>query len=98
MFHFEELISFGTGSLQAKELLERVAKQVQPVMRKHSWSVPLLSELYSRNSRVWVRRILLHTSCKYALNFNSHAFHVCSARVNNAVFDREASFCFMHDV
>ncbi|EIE22816.1 WLM-domain-containing protein [Coccomyxa subellipsoidea C-169] len=40
-------------SSKAKELLERVAKQVQPVMRKHSWSVPLLSELYSCNSRVW---------------------------------------------
>ncbi|KAK9917645.1 hypothetical protein WJX75_006759 [Coccomyxa subellipsoidea] len=40
-------------SSKAKELLERVAKQVQPVMRKHSWSVPLLSELSSRKSRVW---------------------------------------------
>lgn len=41
--------------VQAKHLLERVAKQVQPVMHKHSWTVPLLSELSSKNGRLWVR-------------------------------------------
>ncbi|BDA50451.1 probable DNA-dependent metalloprotease WSS1 [Coccomyxa sp. Obi] len=40
-------------SSKAKDLLERVAKQVQPVMRKHSWTVPLLSELSSKNGRLW---------------------------------------------
>ena len=43
-----------TSFVKAKHLLERVAKEVQPVMRKHSWTVPLLSELSAKNGRLWV--------------------------------------------
>ena len=39
---------------QSKEMLAKVAMQVQPVMRKHSWDVPLLSELTAVNGRLWV--------------------------------------------
>ena len=30
---------------QAKQILERIAKQVQPIMRKHDWRVKVLSEM-----------------------------------------------------
>lgn len=31
---------------EAKEILERVAKQVQPIMRKRKWKVKVLSEFW----------------------------------------------------
>jgi DNA-dependent metalloprotease WSS1 len=34
---------------EAQELLEKVAWQVQPIMRKHGWSVPVLAEFLPRN-------------------------------------------------
>ncbi|XP_074282491.1 DNA-dependent metalloprotease WSS1-like [Silene latifolia] len=33
---------------EAQKILERVAKQVQPIMRKHNWHVKLLSEFYTK--------------------------------------------------
>ncbi|XP_057529380.1 uncharacterized protein LOC130807973 isoform X2 [Amaranthus tricolor] len=33
---------------QAKQILERIAKQVQPIMRKHDWRVKVLSEIPKR--------------------------------------------------
>jgi DNA-dependent metalloprotease WSS1 len=41
---------------QAKRLLEDVARQVQPLLRKRMWSVPLLSEFFPRNPNLLVRR------------------------------------------
>lgn len=35
--------------MQARELLEAVAKQVQPIMRRRQLEVPLLSEFYPSN-------------------------------------------------
>ncbi|XAR67378.1 Ubiquitinyl hydrolase 1 [Bertholletia excelsa] len=35
---------------EARKILERVAKQVQPIMRKHKWRVKLLSEFCPKNS------------------------------------------------
>ncbi|KAK5772397.1 hypothetical protein PVK06_048685 [Gossypium arboreum] len=37
------------GEEEAKKILEKIAKQVQPIMRKHKWRVKLLSEFYSNN-------------------------------------------------
>ncbi|KAL0030955.1 hypothetical protein WJX79_003815 [Trebouxia sp. C0005] len=37
------------GSAEALELLRRIARQVQPVMRKRGWRVPLLSEFSPKN-------------------------------------------------
>ena len=34
------------GQDEARKILERVAKQVQPIMRKHKWRVKLLSEFW----------------------------------------------------
>lgn len=34
------------GEEEARKILERVAKQVQPIMRKHNWRVKLLSEFW----------------------------------------------------
>lgn len=31
---------------EAQKILERIAKQVQPIMRKHNWRVKLLSEFW----------------------------------------------------
>lgn len=31
---------------EAKEILEKVAKQVQPIMRKRKWKVKILSEFW----------------------------------------------------
>ena len=39
---------------QARALLEQVALQVQPIMRKRSLHVPLLSEFYPANPRLLV--------------------------------------------
>lgn len=30
---------------EAMKILERIAKQVQPIMRKHNWRVKVLSEM-----------------------------------------------------
>ncbi|KAL5802227.1 hypothetical protein ACOSQ3_030686 [Xanthoceras sorbifolium] len=35
---------------EAKKILERIAKQVQPIMRKHKWRVKLLSEFCPNNA------------------------------------------------
>ncbi|XP_022896124.1 DNA-dependent metalloprotease WSS1 isoform X2 [Olea europaea var. sylvestris] len=35
---------------EARKILERVAKQVQPIMRKHNWRVKVLSEFCPKNS------------------------------------------------
>lgn len=37
------------GEEEGKKILERVAKQVQPIMRKHNWRVKLLSEFWYFN-------------------------------------------------
>ncbi|GAB2279824.1 hypothetical protein Dimus_014463 [Dionaea muscipula] len=37
------------GQEEAKMILERIAKQVQPIMRKHKWRVKVLSEFYPNN-------------------------------------------------
>ncbi|KIY97197.1 DNA damage response protein WSS1 [Monoraphidium neglectum] len=34
---------------RARQLLESVARQVQPIMRRRQWRVPLLSEFFPRN-------------------------------------------------
>ena len=34
------------GEEDAKKILEKVAKQVQPIMRKHKWRVKLLCEFW----------------------------------------------------
>lgn len=31
---------------EARKILEKIAKQVQPIMRKHKWRVKLLSEFW----------------------------------------------------
>lgn len=31
---------------EAKNILDRIAKQVEPIMRKHNWRVKLLSEFW----------------------------------------------------
>ncbi|KAK9269168.1 hypothetical protein L1049_000937 [Liquidambar formosana] len=37
------------GEDEARKILERIAKQVQPIMRKHKWRVKLLSEFCPNN-------------------------------------------------
>ncbi|KAJ0101703.1 hypothetical protein Patl1_03969 [Pistacia atlantica] len=37
------------GEEEAKKILERIAKQVQPIMRKHKWRVKVLSEFCPTN-------------------------------------------------
>lgn len=37
------------GEEEAKEMLEKIAKQVQPIMRKRKWRVKLLSEFWYLN-------------------------------------------------
>ncbi|CAO2835728.1 unnamed protein product [Amaranthus hypochondriacus] len=37
---------------QAKQILERIAKQVQPIMRKHNWRVKVLSEMYPKRKEL----------------------------------------------
>ncbi|XP_022937195.1 DNA-dependent metalloprotease WSS1-like isoform X3 [Cucurbita moschata] len=37
------------GEKEAKEMLERIAKQVQPIMRRHKWRVKVLSEFCPKN-------------------------------------------------
>ena len=34
------------GQDEAKKMLEKIAKQVQPIMRKHKWRVKVLSEFW----------------------------------------------------
>lgn len=34
------------GEEEAKKMLDKIAKQVQPIMRKHNWRVKLLSEFW----------------------------------------------------
>lgn len=35
-------------------MLEEVTRQVQPIMRKHSWRVPLVTEFFPNNPRLLV--------------------------------------------
>lgn len=37
---------------EAKQILERIAKQVQPIMRKHNWRVKVLSEMYPKRKEL----------------------------------------------
>ncbi|XP_045819480.1 uncharacterized protein LOC123912928 [Trifolium pratense] len=37
------------GTEQAHKMLEKIAKQVQPIMHKHKWRVKVLSEFYPNN-------------------------------------------------
>lgn len=40
---------------EAREILERVAKQVQPIMRKRKWKVKVLSEFWwDQNFPLWI--------------------------------------------
>ncbi|GAY47683.1 hypothetical protein CUMW_106200 [Citrus unshiu] len=39
-----------SGEGEAKRMLDRIAKQVQPIMRNHKWKVKLLSEMHSKNA------------------------------------------------
>lgn len=34
------------GEEEARKILERIAKQVQPIMHKHKWRVKVLSEFW----------------------------------------------------
>jgi hypothetical protein len=34
------------GEEEARRMLDKIAKQVQPIMRKHNWRVKLLSEFW----------------------------------------------------
>ena len=34
------------GGDEARKFLEKIAKQVQPIMRKHKWRVKVLSEMW----------------------------------------------------
>ena len=40
------------NDVEAKQMLERIAKQVQPIMRKRSWRVPRLSEFFPANANL----------------------------------------------
>ncbi|KAK9689464.1 hypothetical protein RND81_09G060900 [Saponaria officinalis] len=37
---------------EARKILERIAKQVQPIMRKHNWRVKVLSEMYPKRKQL----------------------------------------------
>jgi len=37
---------------EAKQMLTKIAKQVQPIMRKRSWRVPRLSEFFPANANL----------------------------------------------
>ncbi|XP_010675902.2 DNA-dependent metalloprotease WSS1 isoform X1 [Beta vulgaris subsp. vulgaris] len=37
---------------EAMKILERIAKQVQPIMRKHNWRVKVLSEMYGKRKNL----------------------------------------------
>ena len=39
---------------QARELLETVASQVQPILRRRKWTVPMLSEFYPQQRNLLV--------------------------------------------
>ncbi|KAI3510260.1 hypothetical protein L1887_25793 [Cichorium endivia] len=40
------------GGDEARRFLEKIAKQVQPIMRKHKWRVKVLSEMCPKNPRL----------------------------------------------
>lgn len=40
---------------EARELLETVSKQVQPILRKRQWTVPVLKEFLPKNPNLLVR-------------------------------------------
>ncbi|KAL9444657.1 hypothetical protein AB3S75_017779 [Citrus x aurantiifolia] len=45
-----------SGEGEAKRILDRIAKQVQPIMLKHKWKVKLLSEMQIQKmlwARIW---------------------------------------------
>lgn len=39
---------------EARDILERVSKQVQPILRKRQWTVPLLREFLPKNPNLLV--------------------------------------------
>jgi DNA-dependent metalloprotease WSS1 len=49
---------------EAREILERISKQVQPILRKRQWTVPLLREFLPKNPNllVWFSSYLLDAS------------------------------------
>ena len=49
---------------QALALLQRISQQVQPVMRKRRWKVPLLSEFSPKNPNLLVQKL----SMRYAVS------------------------------
>jgi hypothetical protein len=59
---------------QARELLEAVASQVQPILRRRKWTVPLLSEFYPQQRNLLVRTpvhsvtVALHSMCPEVLH------------------------------
>ena len=72
--------------LQALTLLHRIAKQVQPVMRKRNWRVPLLSEFSPKSPNLLVSCTTLHccanqlctvplSGCAPALAIQPHCCH-----------------------
>lgn len=40
---------------EARKLLETVSKQVQPILRKRRWTVPVLKEFLPKNPNLLVR-------------------------------------------
>lgn len=46
---------------EASKLLHDVARQVQPILRKRQWTVPLLREFFPTNPNLLVR--VSHGSC-----------------------------------
>ena len=54
---------------EARQLLEAVSKQVQPVLRKRRWTVPVLLEFMPKNPnllvriQLWINVIQLPTEC-----------------------------------
>lgn len=45
------------ASNQAREVLETVARQVQPILRRRKFTVPLLKEFYPRNPGLLVSAV-----------------------------------------
>lgn len=54
------------GEDKAKKLLDRIAKQVQPIMRKHKWRVKLLSEFWYLFIYFYYDQVCIFISCLVA--------------------------------
>ena len=60
--------------MQRQKLLEKIALQVQPVMKKHQWTVQLLSELPPTSTgRLWVLLSHARHAWQQRLSFLLHA-------------------------